>query len=54
VPVPKASPSRAGDAREYASKPASEPAQQSAVIEAKPAAPQILPTQEMPKAQGLD
>jgi hypothetical protein len=25
-----------------------------AVVEAKPAAPQILPTQEMPKAQGLE
>jgi hypothetical protein len=50
-------------------KPASAPAQQSAAVQAKPAdvpqaaasaaveakpAPQILPTQEMPKAQGLE
>jgi hypothetical protein len=52
-----------------AAKPAAEPAQQSAAVQAKPAdtatappaataakpaAPPILPTQEMPKAQGLD
>jgi len=71
VPLPKASPSQiaiAGPA-----KPAAEPAQRSAAIDAKPgegqtvvqaappvpaepkrAGPQILPTQEMPKVQGLD
>jgi hypothetical protein len=54
VPLPKASPSRAAEARELASKSAPEPARQSAVVEVKPAAPQILPTQEMPKVQGLD
>ena len=54
VPMPKASPTRAGEVRELASKSASEPAQQPAAVETKPAAPQILPTQEMPKVQGLD
>jgi hypothetical protein len=63
VPMPKASPTRASEAKPVAAKPA-EGAQPSAVaqttgqattpaaVEAKP--PQILPTQEMPKAQGLD
>ncbi len=55
VPMPKASPARgAGEVRELASKSVSEPAQQPAALETKPAAPQILPTQEMPKVQGLD
>lgn len=54
VPMPKASPWRAGEAKELASKPASEPVQRSAAVEAKSPAPQILPTQEMPKVQGLD
>jgi hypothetical protein len=62
--LPKAS-SRAGEAKPAAAQPA--PAQQSAAVQArpagapttppvevKPAAPQIQPTQEMPKAQGLD
>jgi hypothetical protein len=30
------------------------PAAAPAIVEAKPAAPPIQPTQEMPKAQGLD
>jgi hypothetical protein len=63
VPMPKASPTRASEAKPVAAKPA-EGAQPSAVaqttgqattpaaVEAKP--PQILPTQEMPRAQGLD
>jgi hypothetical protein len=65
VPVPKASP--------LATKPAPEPAQQSAAVQpkpadaspippasattvgqAKPAAPTVQPTQEMPKVQGLE
>ena len=72
VPLPKASPPRADEMKPLAAKPAAEPAQQSAAVQAKPAdalsvppaaasaavaakpAPQILPTQEMPKAQGLD
>jgi len=73
VPLPKGSPSRAGEVQPLAAKPAAEPSpQQSAAVqakpvdtptapqaaapavEAKPAAPQILPTQEMPKVQGLD
>ena len=75
VPLPKASPPRAGEASPQAVKPDSEPVQQSAAVQAKPAdvttvgqvaapsaappveakpASQILPTREMPKAQGLD
>jgi hypothetical protein len=75
VPMPKAAPLRAGEPpKPLAAKPAPEPAQQSAAVEAKPAdtaqtvpqavapaaveakpdAPQIQPTQEMPKAQGLE
>ena len=73
VPMPRAAPPRAGEARPLAAKPAAEPAQQSAAVqakpadapkppqvaapatvEAKPAAPQIQPTQEMPKVQGLE
>jgi hypothetical protein len=73
VPLPKASPSHAGEiTRPLAAKPAAEPAQQSVAVQAKPAAPQttpqatapaaveakpappIQPTQEMPKAQGLE
>jgi hypothetical protein len=69
VPIPRAAPPRAGEIKPLAAKPASEPAQQSvavqakpadaqaaapAVVEAKPAAPQIQPTQEMPKVQGLE
>jgi hypothetical protein len=68
VPLPKASPPRADEMKPLAAKPAVEPAQQSAAVQAKPAdapsappaavaakpAPPILPTQEMPKAQGLD
>jgi hypothetical protein len=72
VPVPRVAPPHAGDIKPEASKPAVEPAQQSAAVQAKhpeapvapsteatgsvPAkpAPQILPTQQMPKAQGLD
>ena len=72
VPLPKASPPRTDEMKPSAAKPAAEPAQQSAAVQAKPAetatapaaaapapaaakpAPQILPTQEMPKAQGLD
>jgi hypothetical protein len=65
VPMPKASPPHAGEVKPLAA----EPAQQSASVQAKPAeAPatppaasaaepkpsQILPTQAMPKAQGLD
>ncbi|WMT76263.1 hypothetical protein [Bradyrhizobium sp. Ash2021] len=59
VPVPKASP--------LAARPAPEPAQQAAAVaksaetppaptvgQAKPPAPSILPTQEMPAAQGLE
>jgi hypothetical protein len=80
VPLPKAPPPHGGDASPLAAKPAAEPVQQSAAVQAKPAdaatvgqaatpsaapaaaapqveakpAPQILPTQQMPKAQGLD
>jgi hypothetical protein len=68
VPLPKAPPPHSGDATPLAAKPAAEPVQQSAAVQAKPAeapvvppavvaakpAPQILPTQDMPKAQGLD
>jgi hypothetical protein len=73
VPIPRAAPPRAGEIKPQATTPASEPAQQSvavqakpadtpavpqaaapAVVEAKPAAPQIQPTQEMPKMQGLE
>jgi hypothetical protein len=74
VPMPKASPPRAGEAAPLSAKPAPEPAQQSAAVQAKPAdavqaapqaaapapvaakpaAPQIQPTQEMPKVQGLE
>ena len=82
VPLPKASPPRADEAKQLSAKPATEapkPPQQSAAVvkpaetapapqasappaasalpaevAAKPAQPQILPTQEMPKVQGLD
>ena len=73
VPIPRAAPLRAGEAKPPAAKPAAAPAQQSAAVqakpadaqtppqvaapatvEAKPAAPQIQPTQEMPKVQGLE
>ena len=72
VPLPKASPPRAGEVKPRAEKPVREPAQQSAavqvkpsdapatpqaappVVEAKPAAPQIQPTQPMPRMQGLE
>jgi hypothetical protein len=73
VPLPKASPSQTSEANPGAAKPAEEPAQRSAAVEAKPgeaqtavqaspppavepkrAAPQVLPTQEMPKVQALD
>ena len=68
VPVPKASPPRAGEPTALAAKPAPEPAQQSAATQSKPAdaqaavpaavepkpAPQIKPTQAMPMVQGLD
>ncbi len=73
VPMPKAAPSRAGEMKPLAEKPAPEPVQQSAavqqkpaemptstpaaappVVEAKPAAPQIQPTQPMPTVQGLE
>jgi hypothetical protein len=70
VPMPKASPPHVDDLKPQAAKPASESAQQSAAVqvkpdapaapkaaapvETKPAAPQIQPTQEMPKVQGLE
>jgi len=85
VPLPKAAPPRAGEPKPLAARPApaplaakpvAEPAQQSAVVQAKPAdaqaipqaaapqaaapvavepaAPQIQPTEEMPKVQGLE
>jgi hypothetical protein len=74
VPMPKASPPRASEVKPLAARPAPEPAQQSAAVQAKPAdaaqtvpqaaapaaadakpaTPQIQPTQEMPKAQGLE
>jgi hypothetical protein len=77
VPLPKASPSRAGEPpKQQATRPAPEPAQQSAAVqgkpadaaptaapqqaaapaavEAKPSPPPLAPTQEMPKAQGLE
>lgn len=73
VPLPKAAPRR-GEAPVVAAKPAeqapqTQPAQQAAAVQAKPAempqaaaptvgqakpSPTILPTQEMPAAQGLD
>lgn len=64
VPLPKAAPKR-GETPVAAAKPA-EPATQTAAVQAKPAeaaaptvgmarpAPTILPTQDMPAAQGLD
>jgi hypothetical protein len=71
VPLPKAPPPRADEAKPQAATPAPPPPQQSAAVqpkpaeaipqaaapapaEAKPAAPQLQPTQEMPKVQGLD
>ena len=72
VPMPRAAPPRASEAKPLAAKPAPEPAQQSAAVQAKPpdapavpqlpapaleanpAAPQLQPTQEMPKVQGLE
>lgn len=67
VPMPKAAPSRSADDRLLAEKPAPAPRQQSAAVQvkpaevpqtatadAKPAAPALLPTQPMPKVQGLD
>lgn len=70
VPLPKPSPPHAGEIKPLAAKPAPAPAQQSAAVQAKPAdappssaapapleakaAPQIQPTQDMPKVQGLD
>jgi hypothetical protein len=51
---PKASPSRVAAEKQLAAKPAAAPTAQSAAVEVKPAAPQILPTQAMPKVQGLD
>jgi hypothetical protein len=71
VPTPKASPPRAGEVKPLVEKPAPEPVQQSAavqakpadtpapraeppVVEAKPAAPSIQPTQQMPTVQGLE
>jgi hypothetical protein len=69
VPMPKAPPRHPAEVKSLAAKPAPAPAQQSAVVqtkpaealttpppavEAKPAAPQIQPTQEMPKVQGLE
>jgi hypothetical protein len=61
VPVPREAPPRpAGDAPHTvgearpAAGPVAAPAQQSAAVETRPAAPPILPTQEMPKVQGLD
>jgi hypothetical protein len=74
VPIPKAAPPRAGEAKQLPAEPAPEPVQQSASVQAKPAdaaqatpqsvgpapvaakpaAPQIQQTQEMPKVQGLD
>jgi hypothetical protein len=69
-PLPKPAPPRAGDGKPLAAAPPAERApQQSAAVQAKPAdapplpatvgqakpaAPQILPTQPMPKMQGLD
>jgi hypothetical protein len=69
VPLPKPPPSRAGEIKPQAAKPAAPvPVQQSAAVkpadappsvaapapvEAKPA-PSIQPTQDMPKVQGLD
>jgi hypothetical protein len=53
VPPPKAAPPRAGEEKQLAAKPAPQPPPQSAAVEVKPA-PQILPTQAMPKVQGLD
>ena len=70
VPVPKAAPLRPADEKPLVEKPATQPMQQSAavqgraadappqnpppVIEAKPPAPSILPTQPMPKVQDLE
>jgi hypothetical protein len=69
VPIPRPSPPHTGDIKPLAAQPAPEPVQQSAavqarpaapapvaapVVEAKPAAPPIQPTQAMPKVQGLE
>jgi hypothetical protein len=70
VPMPRAAPPRTGEAKPLPAQPAPVPTQQSAAVqanpstppqvaapatvEAKPAAPQIQPTQEMPKVQGLE
>lgn len=50
VPLPKASPSRAGAAKPLAAKPASEPAQQSAAVQPKPADAPIAPQAAPPAA----
>jgi hypothetical protein len=70
VPMPKAPPLRKDDTRPLSAQPAPEPSQQSAAVQAKPAeapapaaapalaeakpAAVIKPTQDMPKAQGLE
>jgi hypothetical protein len=70
VPMPKAAPPHAGDIKPLVAQPFPEPQQSAAVqakpadttsqaaappvVEARPAMPQIRPTQAMPKAQGLD
>ncbi len=51
VPLPKASPSHAGEmTRPLAAKPAAEPAQQSVAVQAKPAEPQTTPQATAPAA----
>jgi hypothetical protein len=67
VPMPKAPPQRPGEARSLAPgpaqqsaavqakpEPATTPQAAAPPVEARPATPQILPTQEMPKVQGLE
>ena len=56
VPTPKAAPLRHTDEKPLADKlaPAPAPMQQSAAVQAKPAAPAIQPTQPMPKVQDFE
>jgi hypothetical protein len=52
VPMPKASPPRAGEVKPQAEKPAPEPAQQSAAVQVKPAEAPIAPQAAAPAVVG--
>jgi hypothetical protein len=51
VPTPRAAPPRAGETKPLAAKPAPEPAQQSAAVQAKPADPQPVPQPVAPAVE---